>query len=199
MITAPTRHKYTRDKYTRHKPAVTRAVTHSTPSLTLHQGMSPEHAPVPPRPREVLEPGPAHGHAQPSARAAGRHGGVVRLEGRPAVGREGSDVVRALHVSARVRPARVRRTRQRVCGASGDACVARRGGAGTQAGLARRGGLWHTASQTVPEPDVGLDVLDGKPGGGLAHPADKQQVLPVRALEPDVFEGESCACVALPA
>ena len=80
-----------------------------------------------------------------------------------------------------------------------EAWLAHRGGVGTQAGLARRGGLWHVASQTVPEPDVGLDVLDGKLGGGLAHPADKQQVLPVRALEPDVFEGESCACVALPA
>ena len=45
---APTRHKYTR-----HKPAATCALTHSTPSLTLHQRMSPEHAPVPPRPREV--------------------------------------------------------------------------------------------------------------------------------------------------
>ena len=128
MITIRRRISCIGTRRVRHKSNST--VTHSTPSLALHLRMSPEHAPVPPRPREVLEPGPAHGHAQPSARAARRHGGVVRLEGRPAVGREGSDVIRALHVSARFRPARVRRTRRRVCGASGDACVARRGGAG---------------------------------------------------------------------
>ena len=147
-------------------------MTHSTPSLTLHQRMSPEHAPVPPRPREVLEPGPAHGHAQPSARAAGRHCGVVRLEGRPAVGREGSDVVRALHVSARVRRTRRRvcgapgdacvahqatrvwRIRRRVCGASGDACVARRGVAGTQ----RRG--WHTGGAGTQRRAVACSIAD---------------------------------------
>ena len=99
MITIRRRISCIGTRRVRHKSNST--VTHSTPSLALHLRMSPEHAPVPPRPREVLEPGPAHGHAQPSARAARRHGGVVRLEGRPAVGREGSDVIRALHVSAR--------------------------------------------------------------------------------------------------
>ena len=40
----------------------------------------------------------------------------------------------------------------------------------------------------VPERDAGLDVADTEPRGGLPHPAEEEEVLPVRALEPDVLE-----------
>jgi hypothetical protein len=51
----------------------------------------------------------------------------------------------------------------------------------------------------VPEPDVGLDVRDGKPRSGLAYPAEKEEVFPVRVLDPDVLECECRPCGALPA
>ena len=51
----------------------------------------------------------------------------------------------------------------------------------------------------VPEPDAGLDVRDGKPRSGLAYPADKEEVLAVRVLDPDVLECECRPCGALPA
>jgi hypothetical protein len=51
----------------------------------------------------------------------------------------------------------------------------------------------------VPEPDVGLDVRDGKPRSGLANPAEKEEVLPVRVLDPDVLECECRPCGSLPA
>jgi hypothetical protein len=40
----------------------------------------------------------------------------------------------------------------------------------------------------VPEPDVGLDVRDGTPRSGLAYPAEKEEVFPVRVLDPDVLD-----------
>ena len=54
-------------------------------------------------------------------------------------------------------------------------------------------------SRYAPEPDVGLDVADGKPRSGLAYPAEKEEVLPVRVLDPDVLECECRPCGALPA
>jgi hypothetical protein len=51
----------------------------------------------------------------------------------------------------------------------------------------------------VPEPDVRLDVRDGKPRSGLAYPADKEEVFPVRVLDPDVLECECRPGGALPA
>ena len=107
-----------------------------------------EHVPVPPRHREVLERGPAHGRTQPAAHRAGGHGGVVRPVARPAGRVEGPDVVSPRH---------------------------------------------------VPERDAGLDVADTEPRGGLPHPAEEEEVLPVRALEPDVLEREGRLCRALPA
>jgi len=95
--------------------------------------------PVPPRHREVLERGPAHGCTQPATHGAGVHGGVVRPVARPAGRVEGPDVVSLRH---------------------------------------------------VPERDAGLDVADTEPRGGLPHPAEEEEVLPVRDLEPDVLERE---------
>ena len=51
----------------------------------------------------------------------------------------------------------------------------------------------------VPERDAGLDVANTEPRGGLPHPAEEEEVLSVRALEPDVLEREGRLCRALPA
>ena len=51
----------------------------------------------------------------------------------------------------------------------------------------------------VPERDKGLDVADTETHGGLPHPAKEEEVVPVRALEPDVLEREGRLCRALPA
>ena len=51
----------------------------------------------------------------------------------------------------------------------------------------------------VPERDAGLDVADTAPRGGLPHPAEEEEVLPVRALDPDVLEREGRLCRTLPA
>jgi len=51
----------------------------------------------------------------------------------------------------------------------------------------------------VPERDAGLDVADTDPRGGLPHPAEEEEVLPVRALEPDVLERKGRLCRTLPA
>jgi len=50
----------------------------------------------------------------------------------------------------------------------------------------------------VPERDAGLDVADTEPRGGLPHPAEEEEVFPVRALEPDVLEREGRLCRTLP-
>ena len=51
----------------------------------------------------------------------------------------------------------------------------------------------------VFERDAGLDVADTKPRGGLPHPAEEEEALPVRALELDVLERKGRLCRALPA
>ena len=44
-----------------------------------------------------------------------------------------------------------------------------------------------------------LDVADFLPGAGLASPAEQEQVLPVRAFEPDALECEGGPRVSFPA
>ena len=56
----------------------------------------------------------------------------------------------------------------------------------------------HTRTD-VPEPDVRLDVADVLPGRGLARPSEQKQMLPVRASESDVLEGEGRPRVSFPA
>ena len=56
----------------------------------------------------------------------------------------------------------------------------------------------HTHTK-VPEPDERLDVADVLPGAGLARPSEQEQVLPVRAFEPDALECEGGLRVSFPA
>ena len=56
----------------------------------------------------------------------------------------------------------------------------------------------HTHTK-VPEPDGRLDVADVLPGAGLARPSEQEQVLPVRAFEPDALECEGGPRVSFPA
>ena len=146
----------------------------------------PEYAPVPPPKREVLETGPGHSSTQPPAHTAGCHCGVLRREVRPTVGVEGADVVGAIHVSGWMYMSLVL-FRLLVC-----VCAYERGRARA---IEREG----DRERYVPEPDVGLDVRDGKPRSGLAYPAEKEEVFPVRVLDPDVLECECRPCGALPA
>ena len=87
--TVPIPSPHSRSRYTRHN-------RYTWNALLL---VRPEHAPVPPPKREVLETGPGHNRTHPPAHTAGRHCGVLRREVRPTVGVEGADVVGAIHVS----------------------------------------------------------------------------------------------------
>ena len=87
--TVPTPSPHSKSRYTKHERY----------TWNTHLLVRPEHAPVPPRQREVLEAGPAHRRTEARAHTAGRHSGILRREVRPAVGVEGADVVGALHVS----------------------------------------------------------------------------------------------------
>jgi hypothetical protein len=138
---------------------------------------------VPPRQREVLEAGPAHGGTQPPAHTTGCHCGVLRLEAQPVVGVEGTDVVGALHVSGWMYVCLLVSFRLLVCVC---VCVHTRESARARDDRERK----RERERYVPEPDVGLDVRDRKPRSGLAYPAEKEEVLPVRVLDPDVLESE---------
>ena len=149
----------------------------------------PEYAPVPPPKREVLETGPGHSRTQPPAHTAGRHCGVLRREVRPTVGVEGADVVGAIHVSGWMYVSIGVISSFGVC-----VCIRERGRARA---IEREGE--RERERYEPESDVGLDVRDGKPRSGLAYPAEKEEVLPVRVVDPDVLECECRPCGALPA
>ena len=62
----------------------------------------------------------------------------------------------------------------------------------------RVGGPDVVSPRHVPERDADLDVADTEPRGGLPHPAEEEEVLPVCALEPDVLERKGRLCRSLP-
>jgi len=88
-----------RSQYRPHILGVGRYTRHNRYTWNALLLVRPEHAPVPPPKREVLETGPGHNRTHPPAHTAGRHCGVLRREVRPTVGVEGADVVGAIHVS----------------------------------------------------------------------------------------------------
>ena len=166
------------------------------------------HVPKPPTEREVLETSPAHEAAQPPATIARGDGGVVRPVVCPAAPAQSEGVVASRHVPAFglsliiiicnichrfvLRPDRAT-----------SVAYARASVGGTTAALSgaphgKDDSGAHTRTD-VPEPDVRLDVADVLPGRGLARPSEQKQMLPVRASESDVLEGEGRPRVSFPA
>ena len=157
------------------------------------------HVPKPPTEREVLETSPAHEAAQPPATIARGDGGVVRPVVCPAAPAQSEGVVASRHVPAFglslichrfvLRPDRETSVAYAHASVVGTTAAPHHGKDDSGA---------HTRTD-VPEPDVRLDVADVLPGRGLARPSEQKQMLPVRASESDVLEGEGRPRESFPA
>ena len=160
------------------------------------------HVPKPPTEREVLETSPAHEADQPPATTARGDGGVVRPVVCPAAPAQSEGVVASRHVPAFglslichrfvLRPDRATSVAYAHASVGGTTAAL----SGAPHGKDDSGA--HTRTD-VPEPDVRLDVADVLPGRGLARPSEQKQMLPVRASESDVLEGEGRPRVSFPA